>query len=115
MRKSHYNKQFIVLLGPIISRFFACSNEEKKPNQQSVQALVLSICPSLMFETAALLTNIRLKVNKIVSDKHTGLQHCIMSCCLKMFLSASPFPESKDSQSSFNWKSASLCNTKISL
>jgi hypothetical protein len=30
--------EFLVLLGPIISRFFACSNEEKK-----VLALVLSL------------------------------------------------------------------------
>ncbi len=30
---------FLVLLGPIISKFFACSNEEKK-----VLALVLSLC-----------------------------------------------------------------------
>jgi hypothetical protein len=32
------------LLGPVISRFFACSNEEKnKPRQQSMCALVLSL------------------------------------------------------------------------
>ncbi len=30
MRKSHFNEQFLMLLGAIISRFFACSNEEKK-------------------------------------------------------------------------------------
>jgi hypothetical protein len=31
-------------LGPIISRFFACSNEDKnKPKQQRVLALVLSL------------------------------------------------------------------------
>jgi hypothetical protein len=29
MRKSHFNDEFLVLLGPIISRFFACSNDEK--------------------------------------------------------------------------------------
>jgi hypothetical protein len=29
MRKSHLNEQFLVLLGPIISRIFALSNEEK--------------------------------------------------------------------------------------
>jgi hypothetical protein len=29
MRKSHFNDEFLVLLGPIISSFFACSNEEK--------------------------------------------------------------------------------------
>ncbi len=44
MTKSHFNDAFLVLLGPIISRFFACSNEEKnKPKQQRVLALVLSI------------------------------------------------------------------------
>jgi hypothetical protein len=44
MRKSHFNEQFLVFLGPIISRFFACSNEEKnKPKQQSVGALFLSL------------------------------------------------------------------------
>ena len=37
--------EFLVLLGPIISRFFACSNEGKnKPKQQTVRALVLSLC-----------------------------------------------------------------------
>jgi hypothetical protein len=44
MRKSHFNDEFLVLLGPIISRFFACSNEEKnKQKQQRAHALVLSI------------------------------------------------------------------------
>ncbi len=39
--------EFLVLLGPIISRFFACSNEEKnKQKQQRVLALVLSLCIS---------------------------------------------------------------------
>jgi hypothetical protein len=34
-----------VLLGPIISRFFACSNEEKnKQKQQRVLGIVLSLC-----------------------------------------------------------------------
>jgi hypothetical protein len=37
--------EFLVLLGPIISSFFACSNEEKnKQKQQRVLALVLSLC-----------------------------------------------------------------------
>jgi hypothetical protein len=36
MRKALFNEQSLVLLGPIISRFFACSNEEK-----SMHALVL--------------------------------------------------------------------------
>ncbi len=39
MRKSHFNDQFFVLLGPIISRFFACSNEEKKPKNNKVYVL----------------------------------------------------------------------------
>jgi hypothetical protein len=30
MSKSHFNDEFLVLSGPIISRFLACSNEEKK-------------------------------------------------------------------------------------
>jgi hypothetical protein len=30
MRKSHFNDEFLVLLGPIISRLFTCSNDEKK-------------------------------------------------------------------------------------
>jgi hypothetical protein len=29
MRKPHFNDGFLVLLGPIISRLFSCSNEEK--------------------------------------------------------------------------------------
>jgi hypothetical protein len=37
--KIHLNDEFLVLLGPINSRFFACSNEEKRVN-----ALVLSLC-----------------------------------------------------------------------
>jgi hypothetical protein len=43
MRESHFNDEFLVLLEPIISRFFAFSNEEKKPKQQRVLALVLSL------------------------------------------------------------------------
>jgi len=36
--------EFLVLLGPIISRFFRCSNEEKnKQKQQRVLALDLSL------------------------------------------------------------------------
>jgi hypothetical protein len=44
MRKSHFNEHSLVLLGPTISSFFACSNEEKnKPKQQSMLALVISM------------------------------------------------------------------------
>jgi hypothetical protein len=38
MRKSNFNGEFLVLLGPIISRLFAISNVEKR-----VLALVLSL------------------------------------------------------------------------
>ncbi len=45
VKKSHLNDEFLVLLGPIISRLFTCSNEEKnKQKQQGVLALVLSLC-----------------------------------------------------------------------
>jgi hypothetical protein len=38
------NDEFLVLLGPIISRLFTCSNEKKnKQKQQRVLALVLSL------------------------------------------------------------------------
>jgi hypothetical protein len=44
MRKSHFNDEFLVLLGPIISRLFTCSNAEKnKTKKQRVLALVLSL------------------------------------------------------------------------
>jgi hypothetical protein len=44
MRKSLFNNEFLVLLGPIISRLFTCSNEEKnKIKKQRVLALVLSL------------------------------------------------------------------------
>jgi hypothetical protein len=44
MRKSHFNDEFLVLLGPIISRLFTCSNEEKnKIKKRRVLALVLSL------------------------------------------------------------------------
>jgi hypothetical protein len=44
MKKSHFNDEFLVLLGLIISRLFTCSNAEKKLNKkQRVLALVLSL------------------------------------------------------------------------
>jgi hypothetical protein len=50
MRKSHLNDEFLVLLGPIISRLFTCSNEEKnKQKHQRVLALVLFYaCPAVI-------------------------------------------------------------------
>jgi hypothetical protein len=45
MRKPHFNEQSLVLLGPIISMFFACSNEDKNQSkQQRMRTLVLSLC-----------------------------------------------------------------------
>jgi hypothetical protein len=45
MRKSHFNEQSLVLMGPIISRFLHVQMRKKnKPKQQSVHALVLSLC-----------------------------------------------------------------------
>jgi len=44
MRNSHFNDEFLVLLGPIISRLFTCSNAGKnKIKKQRVLALVLSL------------------------------------------------------------------------
>jgi hypothetical protein len=44
MRKSHFNDEFLVMLGPIIRRLFTCSNAEKnKIKKQRVLALVLSL------------------------------------------------------------------------
>jgi len=44
MRKSHLNDEFLVLLGPVISRLFTCSNEEKiKTKTKGAFALVLSL------------------------------------------------------------------------
>ncbi len=35
MWKSHFNDEFLVLLGPIISRLFTCSNAKKKLNKKT--------------------------------------------------------------------------------
>ncbi len=43
MIKLHFNEQFLRLLGPIISRFFACSNEEKKSTKTTK-----CVCSSLI-------------------------------------------------------------------
>ncbi len=44
MRKLHFNDEFLVLLGPIISRLFTCSNEgENEIKKQRELALVLSL------------------------------------------------------------------------
>jgi hypothetical protein len=48
MRKSHFNDEFLVLLGPIINRLFTCSNEEKKLKTKgacsSPISMVLPLC-----------------------------------------------------------------------
>ncbi len=76
--------EFLVLLGPIISRFFACSNEGKnKQKQQRVLALVLSLWfipdevlrlvlwfrGSLPKQSTTLLTNIKTTCVKPVRTK----------------------------------------------
>jgi hypothetical protein len=44
MSKSHFNDEFLVFLGPIISRLFTSSNAEKnKMEKQSALAQVLSL------------------------------------------------------------------------
>ncbi len=59
MRKLCLNDELLVLLGPIISRFFACSYEEKnKPKQQKVHALVLSLWVKCMGQHTLLNSNI---------------------------------------------------------
>ncbi len=43
--KITFSDEFLVMLGPIISRLFTCSIEDKnKQKQQRVLALVLSLC-----------------------------------------------------------------------
>jgi hypothetical protein len=55
--------EFLVLLGPIISRFFACSNEEKnKQKQQRVLALVLSLWLSVTLLSGFMLSLVMLRV-----------------------------------------------------
>jgi hypothetical protein len=74
MRKSHFYDEFLVLLGPIISSFLACSNEEKnKPKQQMVHALVLSLW-----------------VERLPKDKHTSLMQTIVNYGRKMFKKWTP-------------------------
>ncbi len=49
MRKLHFNDEFLVLVGPIISRFFCIFKWGKnKPKQQMVCALVLSLCKDVI-------------------------------------------------------------------
>jgi hypothetical protein len=40
IRKSHFNAEFLLLLGPIISTSFACSNEEKEINQNNSRCVL---------------------------------------------------------------------------
>jgi hypothetical protein len=41
MRKSHFNDEFLVLLGPIFSRLFTCSNAEKMGACSSPISMIL--------------------------------------------------------------------------
>ena len=45
MRKSHFNDEFLVLLGPIISSLFTRSNKEKKGACSSPISMVLTFLP----------------------------------------------------------------------
>jgi hypothetical protein len=55
--------EFLVLLGTIISRLFACSNEEKnKQKQQRVPALVLSLWLSVTLLSGFMLSLVMLRV-----------------------------------------------------
>jgi hypothetical protein len=47
MRKSHFNDEVLVLLGPIISRLFTCSNAEKKGACSSPISMHLPKAPIL--------------------------------------------------------------------
>jgi hypothetical protein len=42
MIKSQFDDEFLVFLGPIISRIFACLNEEKIINQNNKGCVILS-------------------------------------------------------------------------
>jgi hypothetical protein len=59
MRKSQFNDEFLVLLGPIISRFFACSKEEKI-NQNNIGCVLLSY----LYAYCAKLSRLKIFVDK---------------------------------------------------
>ncbi len=93
MRKSHLNDEFLVLLGPIISRLFTCSNEEKKlkKKKQRVLALVLSLwfLPSIFTMTHKIVTdtcNATMHDNKIVSLSAKG--PCKLACFIMLVCKA---------------------------
>jgi hypothetical protein len=67
MRKSHFNQQSLVLLGLIISRFLACSDEGKKHACSSPISMLL---PSLIFCSC---TFLQTWVKMAVADKHASL------------------------------------------
>jgi hypothetical protein len=56
MRKSHFNDEFLVLLGPTISRLFTCSNEEKTKGACS-SAISMVIMNVVMLNVVALEKN----------------------------------------------------------
>jgi hypothetical protein len=65
MRKSHFNDEFLVLLGPIISRLFTCSNEEKK-----ILKRVLAVVLSLWFKMAFMMNTLAwINSCKIILEK----------------------------------------------
>ncbi len=76
MRKSHFNDEFLVLLGPIISRLFTCSNEEKKLKTNgacSSPILIILIhflrTPDLLYSGKVLAGN----VSFLTIPKHSSL------------------------------------------
>ncbi len=58
MRKSHLNDEFLVLLGPIISRFFTCSNEEKINQNNKGCVLLFYLCDSNKICTGHITTEV---------------------------------------------------------
>ncbi len=86
MRKSHF-LMFLVLLGPIISRFFACSNVEKnRKKQHRLLAQVLSLWfeeNTWMYCTPSLFNKNLTRLKMLAGDKHASLFCKMMKQLLK--------------------------------
>ncbi len=72
MRKSHFNDEFLVLLGPIISRLFTCSNEEKKGACSSPPISMSQACRTT--ERLAAKVRTRVKLRGIQLSKQVKLE-----------------------------------------
>ncbi len=81
MRKSHLNDEFLVLLGPIISWFFACANEEKisQNNKGCMHALVISLC----YYPVGSLSTLPLKLRSSNRVHKTLMHYHIEALCYK--------------------------------